>query len=159
METRSHRRRGSVLLPIAILVLLAGCRTVEIRSPISATGEIKVGVPARAWEVVHGERELAGLVILFEGARASESIYVVRNVWQQDLGLIDNHGRAYRYLPHHRSPAWVGSGSVSQGVERILALEDCRLFEVPFRETHPATSPGDLERRRADHDQEPTSDL
>jgi len=142
----------SILPTCALAICLAttGCRTIERKSPIAATAEMRVGLPARAWEVVSGERELVGLVVLFENPRPAESHYMVRNVWHQDLGLIDSLGRSYRYLPHHREPAWVGSGTIVRGVERILGLEDCQLFEMPFRETRHATSPGELEQRRAD---------
>ena len=147
----SGRLLRTALLALASAPGLA-CHTVGIRSPIAATGELKVGLPARAYEVVHGEQELVGLVVRFEGARPEESCFIVRNIWHQDLGLIDDLGRAYRYLPHHREPAWVGSGTVRTGVERILALEGCHLFEVPFRETRTATSPGERERRRVDRE-------
>jgi len=143
----------------ALCLLASGCRTIESKRPIAATGEVRVGLPARAWEVVSEGRELVGLVVLFENPRPEESHYMVRNVWHQDLGLIDSLGRSYRYLPHHREPAWVGSGTISRGVERILGLSDCQLFEVPFRETHHATSPGELEQRRADRADPADSDL
>ena len=134
----------------ALCLATTGCYTVETKRPIAATAEMRVGLPARAWEVVSGESELVGLVILFESPRPMESHYMVRNVWHQDLGLIDSLGRSYRYLPHHREPAWVGSGTIVRGVERILDSGDCQLVEVPFRETRHATSPGELEQRRAD---------
>ncbi len=137
-------------LALVLLGALSACRTIEIRRPIHATGEVRVGMPARAWEVVHEGAEAVGMVVLFEGREPGESIYVVRNVWQQDLGIVDNLGRAYRYEPHHETPAWVGSGTVQQGVERILGRTDCRLFEVPFRELDPVQTPGELQQRRAD---------
>ena len=74
--------------------------------------------------------------------------YMVRNVWHQDLGLIDAYGRAYRYVPHSSDPAWVGSGSVRQGVERILGLAGCELSEFPLAAEARPASPGELEQRR-----------
>ena len=140
----------AALAGLSACLLLGGCRTIQFKSPIAATGEMHVGVPVRAWEVVQGERERVGMVVLFEGSDPREALYMVRNVWHQDLGIVDSLGRAYRYLPHHKEPAWVGSGTVESGIRRILALEDCHLFEVPFREIEPDLSPGGREQRRAD---------
>ncbi len=123
--------RTRTVLAVAAL-LLGACQTTETRRPIAATGEIEVGTPARCWEVVAGASEPAGLLVLFEGSSPETAHYMVRNIWHQDLGLIDAYGRAYRYLPHHKSPAWVGTGTVQEGVARILERADCALFEVPF---------------------------
>jgi hypothetical protein len=73
---------------------------------------------------------------------------MVRNVWHQDLGMIDAFGRAYRYVVHHEEPVWVGSGSVRQGVERILGLENCELAEFPLPEEARPSTPGEGEQRR-----------
>jgi len=78
------------------------------------------------------EGESVGSVVLFqEHGLARDSIYVVRNPWDQDLGMIDGLGRAYRYLPHHKEPAWVGTGTVAEGAARILGSPGtCTLNEV-----------------------------
>ena len=47
------------------------------------------------------------MVLFQEDGAARDSVYVVRNLWHQALGLIDGLGRAYRYLPHEEEPAWV----------------------------------------------------
>jgi len=113
--------------------LLAGaCRTVETRAlerpPIA---EVRLGTRARSWDVYQAG-ECVGRVVLFQEQGAiRDSVYVVRNPWHQDLGLIDGLGRAYRYLPHHKEPAWVGSGTIALGVERILGREEpCLLVET-----------------------------
>ncbi len=133
-----------------LVLLLASCRTIEIRRPITNTGIIRVGLPGSAWEVYAKDGELAGLVVLFEEPESADALYMVRNIWHQDLGLIDVLGRAYRYLPHHKEAAWIGSGSVTQGIERILGLEGCELIEVPFQASDAGLTPGELERRRVD---------
>jgi hypothetical protein len=81
-------------------------------------------------------------VVLFqERGLARDSIYVVRNPWHQDLGLIDGHGRAYRYVPHLEEPVWVGSGTVSAGARAILGLaDDCELIEIE-EELKPVLTP------------------
>lgn len=127
-------------LPIATL-LLAGCMTTETRQVSSvAPAIVRVGERARMWQVRH-EDETVGTVVAFqEAGLAGDAVYVVRNPWGQDLGMIDGLGRAFRYLPHHEDPAWVGSGTVLLGAERILDLGPCRLVEIP-EEGAPQASP------------------
>ena len=154
MDELSRIQRGALGLAIGLATLLSGaCRTIKIRRPsISAAGEVRVAEPKRAWEVWRGD-EAIGLAVFFESQNAPEdSLYMVRNVWHQDLGLIDAFGRAYRYLPHHREPAWVASGTVLQGVEGILDTASCRLVEVPFLDSIPRRkpSPGEIEQQRID---------
>jgi hypothetical protein len=63
-----------------------------------------------------------GFVVLFEASNSpQEAVYVVRNLYQQDLGIVDAWGRAFRYQPHEDDPEWVGSGSVIRGVQQILS--------------------------------------
>lgn len=119
--------------PLFLALILAGCRTTETTHHFAGSGEARVraGARSRTWEVRCGD-ELAGRIVLFqEQGSVRDSVYIVRNAWHQDLGLIDGLGRAFRYLPHHREPAWVGSGTVVQGAERILGTSSaCRLIEV-----------------------------
>jgi hypothetical protein len=119
-----------LLLASALVLLGTGCRTVatEVCSPVPS---VRLGTRARAWEL-RSAGEPRGLVVLFqEGGRARDSLYLVRNLWHQDLGLIDGLGRAYRYLPHLEEPVWVGSGTVLAGAQRILdAGETCELVEI-----------------------------
>ena len=58
---------GRPALALVLLGALSACRTIEIRRPIHATGEVRVGMPARAWEVVHEGAKAVGMVVLFEG--------------------------------------------------------------------------------------------
>ena len=83
----------------------------------------------QAWNAVSNET-VVGIVIHYADAHA-DSVYVVRNVWQQDIGYVDGLGRAWRFQPHEREPAWVGSGTLAQGVERILcAPTACTLVRI-----------------------------
>ena len=124
--------RAPALLSL-VAYAAASCLTTETRRHLSstATPEVRVGALTRVWEIYSGD-ELAGRIVLFQAQGAArDSVYTVRNPWQQDIGLIDGLGRAYRYVPHQREPSWVGSGTVAQGVERILGLASpCRLVEV-----------------------------
>ena len=125
--------RAWMALPVLAVALL-GCRTTESKRPLQPTAPVvHRTAPERAWEVeVAGE--VVGRVIHFASEKAPEqSVYMVRNRYGQDLGWVDHLGRAYRLLPHHRDPAWVGTGTVAQGVDRILRAEGgSTMVEVPM---------------------------
>jgi len=115
----------------ALALLLSGCRTVETRPvPGAPPPVLRVGARTRAWEVRHGAERLGQVVLFQERGLARDCVYVVRNAWNQDLGLIDGLGRAYRYVPHLDEPTWVGSGTIALGAERILGAADCTLVEL-----------------------------
>jgi hypothetical protein len=133
-------------LPAALLLLAAGaCRTVHIEEPVSISAEMRVGRPGRCWEITDDEGEPIGQLVRFDVQGSPEdSLYMVRNVWHQDLGLIDAHGRAFRYLPHHKEPAWIGCGTVLEGVGHILRRAGCALVELPFEEPARPPAPGEI---------------
>lgn len=118
------------LLLCAALLSCAGCRTSATVASAPAP-RLRLGTHQRTWEV-RGGGEPLGLVVLFqEHGLARDSLYVVRNPWHQDLGMIDGLGRAYRYLPHQEEPVWVGSGTIAAGAREILGTgEDCELIEL-----------------------------
>lgn len=130
------------LLVSATLFACAGCRTITTSEvATSPASSMRVGTRARTWEV-RSCGEPLGLVVLFqEHGRARDSLYVVRNAWHQDLGVIDGLGRAFRYLPHCEEPVWVGSGTIAAGAREILGTKaECELIEL----AHPAeASAGD----------------
>ena len=77
-------------------------------------------LPTRGWEV-RDDGRLAGSVLLYtEPARASVGYYSVRNTQGQVLGMVDFDGRAWRYRLHEEQPEWLGTGTVLEGVRRIL---------------------------------------
>lgn len=126
----------------ALLVLCgltAACRTIETKRPIYRSEPVRTAPPTRMFEV-QDERGPQGFVVLFEAtASPQEALYVVRNLHQQDLGVIDALGRAFRYQPHEEKPTWVGSGSILRGVHRILKtrsqpiMQEVSLPESPAR--------------------------
>ena len=128
-------------LPVFALVLAcASCRTIETRSVASTPPPaVRVGERARVWDVRRGTERLGQVVLFQEHGLAGDSVFVVRNAWNQDLGLIDGLGRAYRFLPHLEEPAWVGSGTITLGAARILAVEECALVELG---SEPESGPG-----------------
>lgn len=135
-----------------MLLGCAGCRTIATSSVASALApEVRVGSRERVWEVRRGD-EVLGLVVQFqERGLVRDSLYVVRNLWHQDLGMIDGLGRAFRYLPHCEEPVWVGSGTIAAGAREILGTDaECELIEIAEparacaeRSTEPAALPSD----------------
>jgi hypothetical protein len=93
-------------------------------------------LPSRGWEV-RDDGRLAGSVLLYtDPARASTGYYSVRNAQGQVLGMVDFDGRAWRYRLHEEQPEWIGTGTVLEGVRRILgtsalsALEEAELASL-----------------------------
>ncbi|MDP6762083.1 MAG: hypothetical protein QF903_06855 [Planctomycetota bacterium] len=120
------------LLALLVGLALAACVQVSERSPVGVVrGEPALCRPAAAWEVVC-EGAVVGVVIEFrEQGDASRRFFSVRNAHQQELGLVDGHGRAWRFSPHTAETECVGSGPLLEGAARILTLEGaCRLFDV-----------------------------
>ncbi len=113
---------GMISLPGAGL---GGCRVTETRESVHVEQPpIRRASAALLWNVII-EGSPVGEVVFYESAlRAADSFYMVRNVWQQELGLIDSLGRAYRFTPHTEEPSWVGTGTVTQGVARILGVDE-----------------------------------
>ena len=117
---------------LALALVLAGaCQTVETRRPHLGEAHALHGHPKEQY-VVHAEAAEVGFVVQFEHpARAGEALFVVRNTWEQDLGLVDHLGRAYRFRPHAEEPECLGTGTVAAGVARILGRPSCELTPRP----------------------------
>ncbi len=99
----------------------AGC-TSESQSqrPGPENAIVTRALPTRGWEV-RDDGRLAGSVLLYaEPARASMGYYSVRNAQGQVLGMVDFDGRAWRYRLHEEELEWLGTGTVLEGVRRIL---------------------------------------
>lgn len=117
------------------LALLAGCRTVsEFSVAHLEAGEPVEARPVEAWEAVVAGGRAIGVVVRFEVAsRPEQAWFSVRNPHQQELGLVDTRGRAWRYRPAAADSDWLWTGTVIEGVARILAApEALELFEVPL---------------------------
>jgi len=96
----------------------------------------------RAWEVWSESRCLGSVVRYEDPTDRARAFYAVRNTAQQDLGVVDLEGRAWRYQPHEHDPAWLGTGTVQQGVARILGIEGtCTLTEVPVERLSRESTP------------------
>lgn len=124
------------LQPLLLLLLLApatACRTKTHRTQRYDQGaEAAWSAPERAWEVVERGRVI-GIVVAFQESGGERRFYSVRNAHHQELGLVDEHGRSWRYRAHESEPDWLGSGTIAEGVGRILGLTaGATLFEVPL---------------------------
>jgi hypothetical protein len=119
-------------LALALLLTALGCRTETTESPAAPEpAVITHGAPTRAWRVVEGERTLGWVVRFDDPAAPRRSFFSVRDPDQHDLGLIDLHGRFWRYRAHAEEPDWLGTGTVREGAIRILgASDDARLEEA-----------------------------
>jgi len=133
-------RLAMLCVALAPLAVPAGCRTTEERRPVSeGPAIVRRALPERAWDVEAGG-ELLGRIVFFASPEdPALSLYVVRNLFGQDLGWVDTLGRAYQLVPHAPQPVWLGTGTVALGAERILEAEGpCTLVETVLETDAPA---------------------
>jgi hypothetical protein len=125
------------------LTLWTGCLTTTQSAPAGVEAAIVQRARAtRAW-IAEEQGQAIGSVVRFEDSSAGDrAIYVVRDAWGEDLGLVDALGRVWRMRPHKSKLEGLGSGTVAEGVERILGprtslvLREVSLGELaaPLRE-------------------------
>lgn len=110
---------------LLVVLTTCGCRTHRIKSPVAVPALARVARTETLWRVEEpGHEGTRGYVVFFRSEGTSrDSVYVVRNRWHQDLGMVDGLGRAYRYRPHQEEAEWLGTGTLVEGVTRILDLE------------------------------------
>jgi len=110
-------------LPLLLTALLAGCQA-QLRhsETFESEGELSFLAATRAWEVVLSGRVVGSVVEFAEGAQG-RNFFSVRNARQQELGMVDLHGRAWRFRPHAEEPEWLGTGTVLAGTRGILELD------------------------------------
>jgi hypothetical protein len=141
MNSLPSRSRLPLLLACAAFVASlaltgAACRTTRRAAQAPAEDAQPIhSTPRRAWRLLDGER-LAGWVISFrEEAGGEREFYSVRNEFQQELGLIDALGRAWRYRPFEERPEHIATSTVVEGARAILgASSAARLVEVSLAE-------------------------
>ena len=122
--------RWTLLFTIASFA--AACTTTHELSTINADKAVVQRLdPDRAWRVLEGET-LRGFVVRFVDRQiASRCTYSVRNELQQELGTIDELGRAWRYIPHQREAQWVCTSTLTRDAAELLgAGRDAHLEEV-----------------------------
>lgn len=120
---------GPFPMKIALLATLASlplaaCMTTTTLDPAGLDRAVLSPVPAvRAWVVID-QGDIVGSVVRYaERGQDGRFLYIVRNIWDQDLGTVDELGRAWRRVPH-RDDEWIGTGTVADGVRRILESTD-----------------------------------
>lgn len=115
-----------------LLVLLSACTTTRELTPADADAAVIQRLDVdRAWRVLEGEA-LRGFVVRFADPKLPRRCsYSVRNELQQELGTIDEHGRAWRFVPHQREPDWVATSTLARGAAAILRADgDLKLEPV-----------------------------
>lgn len=135
------RRVATALLACVPLAgALAACRTSTTRSEESAPGlTIARAMPVRAWAVRSGGRTLGSLVRYEDPVDPSRALFVARDHEQHDLGLVDVHGRAWRYVLHGREPKLLGTGTVAHATGLIFAVE-IELVELSIDDLRPPSA-------------------
>ncbi len=131
---RTRTPISSLLLSLALL--LPGCVSETTSSPDYGDLDARQSTAQGTWMVMDGQKA-AGFVVRFEEKGDKGTVLLsVRNPNNQDLGWVDQLGRAWRYRPHE-DPEWVSTGSTLQGVRHILELgentrlEACDLADLP----------------------------
>lgn len=112
---------------------LAGCVTSTTTVGAAQTEAALLAViPAEGAWVVEDEDSFIGSVVRFADQEATdEFIFMVRNPWDQDVGMIDHLGRCWKRIPHAED-AWLSTGTVLEGVRQLLDSGDgTRMTEIP----------------------------
>ena len=132
---RTHTLATNLLL--GLIAMAPSCVSETKSSPDYGDLSARQAKPKGCWQVWQGA-QLAGYVVRFEEPGQGGSMLLsVRNSHNQDLGWIDQVGRAWRYRPHE-DPEWMSSGSTLQGVRQILKLgEDARMLSCPLSDLPP----------------------
>lgn len=120
-----------------LLGTLAACTVTRVDRPAGdAVQLIQRSLPTRSWELIDAEKSVIGRVVRFEGELPGQAaFYSVRNPWDQELGFIDEVGRAFAFRLHEEEARFLGAGSVLEGARAILgAGENAQLREVPLEE-------------------------
>ncbi len=110
----------------------ASCTTLRREQSTIPDSAVRTAKPSVAWEVIEPTGALLGYAVRFDGT-GGDRFFSVRNVWHQELGMVDASGRAWRRRPFTEDPEWLGTGTVAEGVLSILAApEGATLQEVPL---------------------------
>jgi len=127
------------MLLVSSIACLSACATTVTSSPPNVEQAVVThALPVRAWELRDGASILGCVVRLEVGSDPDRAWFSVRNSHQQELGIVDVHGRIWRYRPHERDPDWLGSGTVLQGARSILdSGEGAELVEVSLESLAP----------------------
>jgi hypothetical protein len=122
MKHSHHLGRSLVALAaLAALGSVSGCITSETVRPLTPESRA-VWRELRAEYTVELAGEVVGRVQEFGGSAAADRYWSVMNPWGQEVGLVDDLGRFWRHVPHEELPEHVGSGTLTDGLVRLLDL-------------------------------------
>ncbi|MEM9800766.1 MAG: hypothetical protein AAGA20_10615 [Planctomycetota bacterium] len=132
--------KRALLASLAGIPLAACMTSTTSMEPPGLDRAVLTPVPAvRAWVVLDDDAVIGSVVRYAENGSDGRFLYVVRNLWDQDLGVVDELGRAWRRVPH-REDKWIGTGTVADGVRRILDVGDsASMSERPIEDVEDAT--------------------
>lgn len=117
------------LLAATLLLTTHSCTTTAEEAPVGLDQAVILPTPATAiWVAESGRRKVGSVVRYQEAIGPRRHLFGVRNVHDQDLGLIDASGRAWRLRPH-AEPELLGTGTVQEGACRILGVTEITLIE------------------------------
>jgi hypothetical protein len=112
---------------------LAACTATHTSAPPNADSAIIMRTaPVRAWELREDGHVVGSLVRYETPGDAQKSYFSVRNRHQQEIGIVDLAGRAWRYRPHQREPDWLCTGTILEGARLVLGAGK-ELVEVPLQ--------------------------
>jgi hypothetical protein len=132
----------------AVAVLVASCTTTRSSAPAGASSAVVTQTePVRAWRLTEADTTL-GWVVEFADASAPDAtarrFFSLRNSLHQELGSMDAFGRTWRFVPHQRDPAWLGTGTMIEGARKVLGGGDrSKLAEVAIAELKRESAPQD----------------
>ena len=139
-----RRPRIVAAISIGLWLFLPACTTVTELVPVDAEEAVIQRLdPDCAWRMTE-DGKVRGFVVRFaDSATPGRCSYSVRNALHQELGTIDELGRAWRFVPHQREAQWVCTATLSRGAARLLgAGERAKLETVELEELAAATPPG-----------------
>lgn len=140
--------RETMRSPILVLLLAASaCTIVETERPAGPDPVVRTARPERAWRAEHAGEPIGTVVLFRGGGESGGAFFSVRNEWQQDVGLVDELGRAWAFRPHGAEAEWLGTGTVADGAARILGVDACELVETSLPATGDAPRPASSDSR------------
>ncbi|MDF1799784.1 MAG: hypothetical protein P1V81_11460 [Planctomycetota bacterium] len=117
-------RRPTLIALLFWTASLPACLLVEQRTSSADPTPAIASLPGEAWTVLDATEAELGFVVRFEEIMPTQAtaraFFSVRNPHGQELGLVDELGRAWRYRPHVHDPDWIGTGSITEGISAIL---------------------------------------
>jgi hypothetical protein len=145
----AHRARslrgGSLLRRLvcserALIFGLAAALSCASPPPAPPPVDVVAGVIDERWKVFDDSGAVLGYVARTRYAFASgERLrFIVENAYFQDVGFIDENGRAYRPVPHADEPQFVGTGSLEDGLGRLFRAKGAVHIEPLPASFHPS---------------------